>query len=504
MKSRDLAQQIYDLDPIIKQTETSFVFDSGKRIIKRKFIDEFFDLNNFMPFNSKIAARYALKNEDARRKTRHRVKNHLCDIVDENVHNLRSRITYSDEAVEGLNEIVTDRFSFKDMALFRSVDRKSNGKMFVYDLITKELTDIDPQYYIQCLPKDIRGGFVPTACTIKYDPYSLSPTKVIEKYRQQVTEINLYKPPQWRLDEFEGPVECPSLAADLMYHLFDGNHEAISFIVAWLKKMILRRNETALVLNGAKGTGKNIFISMSIKLVGEENSGKAPVELLDSKFNGVLENKRLIYHDECKIDKKKHTRLKDILNSNQNIERKGIEADNMTETYNSHIIANNDSHDFYTEYDDRRFSAPPLTEETLLKAFGQKKIDRLLEALEDPKFIQQLGNWILEQEHPVYDAPNYMWKCEKFHSLVFTSLHGWQQYMVEYLLNDPVMDGVSLMYFREDAEDAGIRFPTNKAKVENFLMNYLHRGEIKLGYLKKIDKKWMLFPEEFVNIEDDL
>lgn len=502
MKPRDLAQRIFDIDPIVRQTDTSLIFDSGDRIPKKKFFDDFFLMDNLLDFDQEYALEFKSFGSERKRKIKHRVKEYLSEIVDEHI--AANRPTLHNLEAKENSDVVTSQYQFSDFMLFRSLLRDNAGEQFVYDLVNNTLTDIDPDFYLKSLPKEYRANFTPNACVFEYDPYNLKPTKLIELYRQPVTQINLYRPPSWRLMEStEGKARAPKDIAKFMCHVFP-NPEARAFVICWLKNMILYRNYTYLGLNGVKGLGKNIFVeNLCTKLVGEENFGKGNLSLLNKEFNTVLKNKRLIFLDELKIGKKQHTKLKDIINPKQNIEAKGVDANNVTVTHNSLIISNNDSHDVYVEHDDRRFSWIPLTDVPLNQAYTAKEIDALITSLDDPETIRQFGEFILQYEHDVYEDPTFVWKCEKFHSLVVGSLKSWEQYLIDYL--QEVGDkGVSLKWAKEDAEDQGIMFPTNRAKVESFLLNYRHRGEDRIGRLEKVGKEWTLFSEKITKIEDEL
>jgi len=502
MNSLDLAEVIIDKFPINRKTAANYFFEDGTRKNRLKFGEEIFDLNNLMEFAPEAAMEFGKKSADAKKKYKQRTMAKVDEIVSE----ISSR-THTNIDPSQLKElhIVDTAFDFEKFILFKNMTKgKYAGESVVFSLPDRQITDIDPEIYLDSMSREMRANYRPIQCIFKYDPYNISPINQGMLYGQTINEVNIYKPPKWRLENYlsKGEEKVPAVIAKFLKHLFP-DREVRLFVCAWLKNALLYRSETYLVLNGAKGAGKGLFVELCRNLVGKENFGKAPKSLLTKEFNTVLEDKRLIFMDELRIDKPAYNRLKDLINEDHNIEKKGKDANNLTKTFNSFIINNNDIQDVRVEHDDRRFSCTEITNKPLKEVYTQEEIRELVEAFQDEDIIREFGNWLIQYEHPVYHDPFYMWKGEKFHSLVFSSLYGWQQYIVEKLLEDNYKD-LPISVLKMDAEDAGNKFPSSSTKIDSFLQNYFHRGEKRLGRLKKVKNVWTLYKFRVGQVEEEL
>jgi len=248
---------------------------------------------------------------------------------------------------------------------------------------------------------------------------------------------------------------------------------------------LVSRNETYLMLNGAKGAGKGLFCAMAAALVGQDNYSEAPDTLLESGFNSVLDKKRIILMDELVIDKQKHTRLKRYGNSKLNIEKKGVDADKAVETYNSYIINNNDESDVYLEHDDRRFSVPTITHKRLRDIMSDEEISELHSEFENPDsdMIWKFGYWLFHRQAKKYSKFDAL-KGEKFYRLVEASLHQWQKFLVGAVQNaDTEYLSLSNIRRASSVNNKMSKFPQDVKKVNDFLTNYLVNGEHSLGEL---------------------
>ena len=469
MSLKAVAKCIFKHDIIESYTGKYFNLSSGGRVDKKTYCKKWLDPTVLRGTFGKEHGAWLFENHEHIKVYIPRLEKYLCSLC-----NIRNKgITERNNPHLQTGHI----FSFKNYTLYQSAMKESSGEMVLYSVDEKKITDLDPKIYIKSLPSEVRRDFTPNYCIMEYDPYVLDPIGVTTLYGQQIPKINLYVPPNWRL--LKTPkTEPPKILKEFMQHLFP-NVQARKYVYCWLKRMILTRNYTYLGLNGAKGIGKNIFAeNLCGQLVGSNNFGKAKPSLLDSQFNAILKNKRCILLDEMKVDKRRHGALKDFINEKQNIELKGVDANNVTTTHNSFIILNNDTHDVYVEWDDRRFCWIPTTSEMLKSVFSKAKINKLLKCIENEEKIKSFGDYVLSIEDDIYDDHNFVWECEKFHSLVFSSLHSWQQFLVSYLIGPESLDKNPLSEIREIADAKCIKnFPTNNSKVSNFLLNYRHGPE---------------------------
>lgn len=380
-----------------------------------------------------------------------------------------------------------------NVAYIPAVDMITTEK-YLINPETKQLSELQYEAYQATLHPEDKSAFVASTrlALFQYDPYDLTKLSVVPFESYEVLKVNLYNPPAWRL--CSNPHKpCPPLVARTLKHLFP-DRESRTFVLDWLYHLLIDRNETYLVLNGRKGVGKGIFSKLVCALVGRNNYTEAPESLLDSQFNSALDKKRAIVLDEIKVDKAKHTKLKRYINKYQNIEKKGKDAERIMETFNSFIITNNDETDMYLEFDDRRFSVPDITTRDLTESLTKEEIKSLDAALEeeDSDIVKEFGYFIFNRGAKENDQFSTV-KGEKFYGLVYTSLRHWQKFLVEELL-ETRSEEIPLGKLRNIAQtsDENINFPLNEQKIEDFLNNYKHYGELVLGTMEKRGKEFYI------------
>jgi hypothetical protein len=247
-------------------------------------------------------------------------------------------------------------------------------------------------------------------------------------------------------------------------------------------------------LNGAKGIGKGIFTDHICKaLIGKDNHKLAPPSGLDSNFNALLENCRMIIFDEFKIDEdEKINKLKRYINKDQMIEHKGQDVKKTIQTYNSFIISSNSLSDIRIAWDDRRFSVVDIATSKLDEAWTSKEINELIDMIneDDSDLMRQFGYWLLyrntkENEFGVY-------KGSHFYKLCYSSLPEWSKVIIDEVTTGlyDSLDDVSLRMAYKDRNPMG-KFP-QVHRVEDFLKNYKHDGKHYLGEISKSGKSWYI------------
>lgn len=339
---------------------------------------------------------------------------------------------------------------------------------------------------------ELRAGLV------TFDPYQSKPFETCIFEGQEVIKLNLYNPPKWMqnkdgivhlldADEIE-QLECPEPIMKFMKHLFPED-DCREFVFNWMHYALTRRCETYLTLNGKKGVGKGIFCNQIMQcLVGEDNYLIAPESILDSIFNSALENTRLLVLDEVRVDNDKQlNKLKKYANNKQNIEKKGIDANNVVETFSSNIISNNDIMDMRLTWDERRFSIPELNNTPLLEVWDQKEIDGFIKSFTtDKKMVRDFGYWIFYKAKSKYYHEFSTWKGDRFNSIVYHSLAEWKKVIVDLVLADKNEESVWIKDCKKEYKnrvDNG-KFPVKPRRIEEFLEDYRHKGFLKLGSLK--------------------
>ena len=490
MKAYDkLLKAILDEYQIVRFTETNYIFEDGSKITRQKFRDEIFPIDmeriegRFLKKDPEFYEMMGSSTATNRRTVKSRFFEDLEGIVKDSV-NATSNANYIGEEEAEKCSITTSELNLSGYKLFKHItNNRYEGCEVLYNLSTGSISNISPDLYMDTLRPDERAVFKPLYAVFEYDPYNIAPIRPMVFEGLTVNRVNTYLPPDWRKLNVEYSKTPPKLFSLFMRHLFP-EAESRRFVISWMRNAILNRAETVLILNGAKGTGKNVFVDFLKELVGAENFGRAKTSLIKKEFNSMLEDKRLIFFDEIKIDKKGHTFLKDACNSEHNIEKKGKDANNLTPTYFSIIAANNDTTDIHLEPDDRRFSTPNITGETLNVGMPNEEDRRQLIALQsDPLAIKEIGEFIISYIHDAYSDPFYAFMPEKFHKLVFTSLHAWQQHIFDKVANST--KPMNIDHIREDANESRMLFPHTNSKIENFLQNYQHRGLFRIGSLEK-------------------
>jgi hypothetical protein len=247
------------------------------------------------------------------------------------------------------------------------------------------------------------------------------------------------------------------------------------------------------VLNGAKGIGNGIFTDhLCRSLLGKDNHVIAPTGALESNFNAILKDKRMIVMDEFRIDdEEKINKLKRYINRDQTIEHKGVDVGKTIETFNSFIISSNSLADMRIAWDDRRFSVMDIAETKLNEAWSKEQIDALIEELEpSSKTMQEFGYWLLYRN--TRDNEFAVFKGKHFYKLCYSSLPEWSRVVIDEILgakSDSVDDAQLKLAYKE-SNPMG-KFP-NPHKVEDFLKNYKHEGKYYLGEFKRDNRSWYI------------
>lgn len=363
------------------------------------------------------------------------------------------------------------------------IDVETNNRILL-DKETRKITTLDYDVWEGLLDKDELTAALDERRMARfvYDPYDISTLVLMPFHSFNVLKVNTYVPPEWRLRPCPEIVQCPPVIDRFLKHLIPDD-KCREFAINWLHTALVGRNETYLVLNGSKGIGKGIFTKLAAMLVGMDNFNEAPVGLLNSQFNSALDKKRVISMDEFQVGKKEHTKLKRYINKLQTLEKKGVDADKLSETYNSYIIANNDIVDMHIETDDRRFSVLDLTKTDLVEIMSTEEITHFVNDIErDEEMAYQFGYYILQYGQSD-DFSNFSaWKGPRFFELAYNSLYAWQKFLVDKILlgqHESISIKSAAKEYKKD--NLGTGFPRNMGKIQDFFNNYKHKGTDSLG-----------------------
>jgi hypothetical protein len=392
-----------------------------------------------------------------------------------------------------------ENFTYDGFIPFISI--YDSAQVLFFHSKTNRIAELDWKTYT--LTTDKERQLTPVRAVIEFNPYR--PEQIYKQdsgYGQTCTHINTYKKPEWQvareLTDAERQKYCnlPSIINDFFTHLFP-DAGCREFVFDWLHFAITLRCETYLVLNGAKGIGKNILSETICKaLIGKDNHKMAQPGALESQFNSVLVQSRMIVFDEFKIDDdEKVNRLKRYINAEQMIEKKGVDVGKTQVTYNSFIISNNGLHDILIYWDDRRFSVADMTETKLEEAWSSDQIKLLVDTVSDPEspVMREFGYWLLYRTPKVAKDNFHAFKGRHFYKLCYATMAEWQKLIIDEITSksyDDMSEGDLRIKFKERTGGQG-RLP-QRTKIEDFLKNYKHEGKHYLGELRQEERTWQI------------
>ncbi len=410
---------------------------------------------------------------------------------------------------KGADDVIKG-FSYDGLVPFISVE--NSNKIIFFDKRSKQITKLDYDTYSQTVDKEYK--IRPMPAKIEFNPYRPEQIYMEDYLGQKCTHLNSYRKPEWQESKKLTSSEAKKLSKlshiidDFFTHLFPNNN-CKEFVYDWLHFSLASRCETYLVMNGAKGIGKNILSnSICSSLVGKNNHKIAHKGALE-QFNVILSECRMIVFDEFKIvDDEAINALKRYANADQMIERKGIDVGQTEKTYNSYIICNNAVTDMKIEWDDRRFSVVDLTDKKLQDVWSEEKISTLLDILSDPTSEEMIGfgYWLLYREPVVMTSPFSVYKGDHFYKLCYTSFPEWAKMIIDEITAKTTknyFDEGELKMLFKDRTNGIHRFP-HMTKVEDFLKNYKHNGEHYLGHIERDERTYYLqVNEHFVKSTKD-
>ena len=165
-----------------------------------------------------------------------------------------------------------------------------------------------------------------------------------------------------QLDEVNTSIIQPFL--DHIHNVIaNGNEEVYKYIIVWIASILQQpsfKTETALVILGNQGTGKNVFTKVISKLMARyANDNITSIESIVGKFNAALENKKLLILNELQsVDMNKYLNsdaLKSVISdSTVNINQKN-EPERITENVANLMMVSNNMCPIKIEGFDRRY-----------------------------------------------------------------------------------------------------------------------------------------------------
>lgn len=143
-------------------------------------------------------------------------------------------------------------------------------------------------------------------------------------------------------------------------NICSGDEKVLDYLLCWMARAVQKPNspgEVAIVLRGAKGTGKTIFSDVFGRLFGRHYWAVADAKYIVGNFNAHLRDCVVLFGDEAfwAGDRKHESVLKALITGRRLvIESKGVDAE--TASNNVHLImASNAEWVVPASYDERRF-----------------------------------------------------------------------------------------------------------------------------------------------------
>lgn len=403
-----------------------------------------------------------------------------------------------------------ENFTYDGFIPFVSV-YDSNQVLFFHSR-TNKIAELDWKTYLMTTDKEKQ--LTPVRAVIEFNPYR--PEQIYKQdsgYGKECSHINTYKKPEWQLARELSDVErkenakLPAILNDFFTHLFP-DEMCRNYIFDWLHYAITLRCETYLVLNGAKGIGKNILSNnICMGLLGKDNHKIAPPGALISTFNAMLTKCRMIVFDEFKIDDdEKINLLKRYINTDQMIEYKGVDVAKTQVTFNSFIICSNSLHDMKIAWDDRRFSVADITGVKLDEVWTKERVKELVDLTSDPEspMMRHFGYWLLYRIPVVAKDNFHVFKGAHFYKLCYATMAEWQKLIIDEVTQkgyEELDEGTLRMAYKDRTGGKG-RLP-QPTKIEDFLANYKHEGKFYLGELRRAERGWSIIVNDKFRKDND-
>jgi hypothetical protein len=316
-----------------------------------------------------------------------------------------------------------------------------------------------------------------TPASIFYNPRNIEEVqyKTISG-QENVLHLNAHRTPDWRKTRTISKPELPSMFVELMEHVF-ADQESIEYVYAWIYFALTDRNHCYLLMHADQGLGKGTLCSILSKLVGDSNFATSDKDSFESRFNGELKNKRIVYFDELDVTLENMPKIRALTNKYVRYEGKGEQAADL-ENFASFIIANNsDTGINHLTCEDRRFSVPNMGKGNIDTVKGQEWLDRIYHKIEeDQDFIANIGWWILDHGDNGKYTPTRPFKSDTFYDLVENALTIWQRNVLE-LIESRKNYRYDILKYKEELRGTG------RIKLANFLENHKDREGDHYGYV---------------------
>jgi len=411
---------------------------------------------------------------------------------------------FSDLDTELVNKVITDFLAVDSnykliqrivrSTLVKDKDSNENGEIFIinedrdsfFTMHKTNLTNLfHPSFDVKY--KILIAEFV-------YDPFL--PSIFTQATDTSLPRFNTFTPPFWMkpyfysntLKEIPKVNKIPDIYYKFLNHLVDNNLQSYEYILNWLANGLKRRNFCILTTIGNQGIGKGVLNDIMTKLFGVENSYAGSDRMFKGVFNSQISNKRLVYCDEISIkDKEEEDKIKLVVNEVIEIEKKGIDAKQITNYANFYISSNNLDAISLTE-DDRRFSIVDLTSKPLIAAFSEKDIKELFE----DKNIQELAFYLWNREVNT-EAMLRVFKTARTEEVRLSGLKEWEDWFLFKYCKDNKNKELEIWEAGEVIkEQFGFNTRIGRSKLMQLAQKYSNIFKIKLCSGEENRKTWKL------------
>ena len=267
-----------------------------------------------------------------------------------------------DEAIQDLKKVFCCCISTPEVYMFKDYDSINETAKVSYTSESIAKTKLKKIVIGKSLKKD-----KPTTLTmwdLFIDNQKLFTVKALKFYSEDKQVFSYFRGYDYnQLDEVKMEIIQPFLN-HVREVIANGNEEVYKYILVWIASILRRpafKTETALVILGHQGTGKNKFFTDIIcKLMARyANENVSSIESIVGKFNAVLENKKLLVLNELQsIDANKYLNsdaLKSVITDKSiNINQKN-EPERQCENVANLILVSNNNIPIKIEGTDRRY-----------------------------------------------------------------------------------------------------------------------------------------------------
>jgi hypothetical protein len=210
------------------------------------------------------------------------------------------------------------------------------------------------------------------------------------------------------------------LAHKILYHVVGSSEPEYNHFVNWLAHIVQFRNKTesAWVLSGVQGTGKNLTMRMMEHILGaahcKEFSDRNPFDEMHNGWRVTPVPKLLIMLNEFKAAASKNktasvAALKGAI-TDPTITLRQMQRDHQNAvSFDNYLIGSNEFDPVVIEDDDRRFNVAPRQHTKLVEAYPelQELTDFLAEVLEASKLLAALlSSWQVDKRHSRWPLMN--------------------------------------------------------------------------------------------------